>query len=138
MLARLTAVVGLAILAPGGPSFAGERPELTPHRGSVDATLLGRVTQTDRDIYPINARPGQTLSVAVESLQGDAVFQIYPPGTSFFQDSDDIWTFHGRPVRGADGRTQQWSGPIQSGGRYLIVVGGGGGQTDYSLQVTID
>lgn len=133
-------LAGLAttvVAASFGTTF-DERPEIFPVRGSVQVSLHDRVRAGDRDIYPVNAAVGQTLSVRIASEDNRAAFQIFPPGTYFSQDGNDRWTFYGQPLRGAEGPTQQWAGPMTSGGRYLIVVGGGVSGADYQLEVAID
>lgn len=123
-------------LAPGAAS-ADEQPEIRFARGGTDTVIEGAVVRGDRDIYPINARAGQTMSVTIEALEDNAVFQIFPPGTHYARDAYDIWTFHGQPVRGSDGDTRRWTGTLASGGQYLIVVGGTRGNAGYSLHVEI-
>lgn len=127
----------LAMLIAPNPSMADERPEIPNVLGSVAATLNGSLRNGDRDIYPVNATGGQVLSVRIDSPNNEAVVLIFPPGTHYTQDQSQIWTFHGRPVRGADGDAREWSGELTSGGRYLVVVGGGLGQTDYTLDISI-
>lgn len=116
---------------------ADERPEVRFARGGTDTVIDGAVVRGDRDIYPINASAGQTMTVTIGALEDNAVFQIFPPGTHYSRDQYDIWTFHGQPVRGADGDTRQWTGRLTSGGQYLIVVGGTRGNAGYSLHVEI-
>ena len=116
---------------------ADERPEIRFPRGGTDTVIEGGVVRGDRDIYPINAGAGQTMTVTIEALEDNAVFQIFPPGTHYSRDEYDMWTFHGQPVRGADGDTRQWTGTLASGGQYLIVVGGTRGNAGYSLHVEI-
>lgn len=123
-------------LAPVAAS-ADERPEIRFARGGTDTVIEGAVIRGDRDIYPINAGAGQTMTVTIEALEDNAVFQIFPPGTHYARDEYDIWSFHGQPVRGADGDTRQWTGTLSSGGQYLIVVGGTRGNASYSLHVEI-
>lgn len=131
----LTLACALA-LSPVAAS-ADERPEIRFPRGGTDTVIEGGVVRGDRDIYPINARAGQTMTVTIEALEDNAVFQIFPPGTHYARDEYDMWTFHGQPVRGADGDTRQWTGTLTSGGQYLIVVGGTRGNASYSLRVEI-
>lgn len=127
----------IAAMAGAGSAMADERPEVRFARGAIDTTIEGAVVRGDRDIYPINASAGQTMTVHIESLENNAVFQIFPPGTHYARDEDDIWTFHGQPVRGSDGDTRSWTGPLHSAGQYLIVVGGTRGNATYSLNVEI-
>lgn len=120
-----------------GAATADERPEIRFARGGTDTVIEGAVVRGDRDIYPINAGAGQTMTVTIEALEYNAVFQIFPPGTHYSRDEYDIWTFHGQPIRGTDGDTRQWTGRLASGGQYLIVVGGTRGNAGYSLHVEI-
>lgn len=135
----LKPALAVLILGAGALSAsADERPEIRFARGAIDATISSAVIRGDRDIYPINAAAGQTMTVEITSLEDNAVFQIFPPGTHYMRDENDLWTFHGEPVRGADGDTRAWTGRLASGGQYLIVVGGARGNTEYSLNVRIE
>jgi len=127
-----------AALLIAGSAVADERPDVRFSPGAIDATLSSSVVRGDRDIYPISASAGQTMTLAIESEGENAVFQVFPPGTHYMQDSDGVWVFHGQAIRGADGDTRAWSGQLTSGGRYLIVVGGVRGNADYDLNVRID
>lgn len=129
----LTGALALGI----GAAKADERPEIRFARGATDTVIEGGVVRGDRDIYPINAAAGQTMTVTIEAVEDNAVFQIFPPGTHYSRDEYAIWTFHGQPVRGADGDTRRWTGRLASGGQYLIVVGGTRGNAGYSLRVEI-
>ena len=129
--------LAVAVLTAGGAA-TDERPEIRFGHGAIDATLSSSVVRGDRDIYPINAAAGQTMTVEITSLEDNAVFQVFPPGTHYMQNPDDIWVFHGEALRGAEGDTVRWSGQLASGGQYLIVVGGTRGNADYRLHVTID
>lgn len=117
---------------------ADERPEIRFARGAIDATIQGAVVRGDRDIYPISAAVGQTMTVEISALEDNAVFQIFPPGTDYTRDVSQIWVFYGQAVRGADGDTRRWSGRLIGGGQYLIVVGGTRGNATYRLNVRIE
>lgn len=136
-IGRKLGLAGLLALTGFGPVAADERPEIRFARGAISASIAGGVIRGDRDIYPINAAAGQRMTVRISSLEDNAVFQIFPPGVHYSRDQDDIWTFHGRPVRGADGDTRDWTGTLGSAGQYLIVVGGTRGNASYDLHVEI-
>lgn len=133
---KLLALAGGLIVACGGSAVADERPEVEFARGAIDTTIVGSVVRGDRDIYPINASAGQTMTVSIQS-EDNAVFQVFPPGTHYLRQSNDLWVFHGQAVRGADGEAAEWSGPLNSGGQYLIVVGGSRANAAYTLHVEI-
>lgn len=134
---RVPLLAGLLGLVTASGVTADERPEIRFAQGAISSTISGGVVRGDRDIYPINARAGQTMTVSIESAEDNAVFQIFPPGTHFMRDQDDIWMFHGQAVRGAAGDTRDWTGRLNSGGQYLIVVGGTRGNASYDLHVEI-
>lgn len=137
--AQTFAVVAMA-LALSGPARAGEQPEIRFAPGATSAVIEGAVGNRDRDIHPFTARAGQRLRVTLTSTQGNAVFDAYQPGTSFFRDEDDIWTFRGDPLRGAEaGRDSTvWEGVLPRSGRYLIVVGPTRMGAAYSLRVEVE
>lgn len=136
---RLCLVAGLFWVSLGTlAAQADERPEIRFARGAIDTTIQGTVVRGDRDIYPISAAAGQTMTVEISALEDNAVFQIFPPGADYTRDASQIWVFLGQAVRGADGDTRRWSGPLIGGGQYLIVVGGTRGNATYRLNVRIE
>lgn len=136
-IARFGLLAAALVLAGTASATADERPEIRFARGAISATIQGGVVRGDRDIYPITASAGQTMTIDITSAEDNAVFQVFPPGTHYSQDEYDVWTFHGRPLRGAGGDTRRWSGRLASGGRYLIVVGGTRGNASYRMHVQI-
>lgn len=133
----LGAVLSLGLTAAAVPQ-GDEQPEIRFARGAIDSTIRGAVIRGDRDIYPISAGADQTMTVRIESLEDNAVFQIFPPGATYHRDDDNVWTFRGAALRGSDGDTRDWTGRLSRGGQYLIVVGGTRGNATYSLNVRIE
>lgn len=105
---------------------AGVNQEIRFARGASSATLEGGVIRGERDVYTLVARKGQRMTVTVTSVEDNAVFQIYPPGSE-------------EGLSGAaDGEdAKRWSGALPASGRYRIVVGGTRGNCTYTLKVGI-
>jgi hypothetical protein len=94
-------------------------------RGSTSATVGNSVVRGDRDTYILGARAGQTMTVAITSLEDNAVFQIENPHGEYLQgagDGDDATSF---------------SGTLPDKGDYKIIVGGTRGNATYKMTVTI-
>lgn len=137
MKRSVLSLVAAATLASAGAALAGEQPEIRLDPGQTWVTVEGAVGNRDRDIHPFTGRAGQRLRVTLTSTQGNAVFDAYQPGATFFRDADDIWTFRGEPLRGAEaGRDATvWEGVLPRSGRYLIVVGPTRMGAAYSLRI---
>ena len=80
------------------------------------------------------------LSNASISPDGNAVFQLYEPGTTIGRDNDGLLEFHGQALHGAaDGEdATRWSDRLPKSGTYLIVVGSTRGNARFSMDVKIE
>lgn len=86
-------------------------------RGSSSAVLTG--TTSGADFYVLSARQNQTLTVRITSTLNNAHFEI----------SVDDFT--------AAYRATEWSGKLDLGGDYTIVVVSEKGSCDYTLEVAV-
>jgi hypothetical protein len=93
--------------------------------GHHSATLEGAVIRGDRDRYIVGARAGQTMSVAIRSVEDNAVFQIAKPGGGEML------------AAASDDDATRWSGTLPVSGDYVITVGGTRGNATYNLSVAI-
>ena len=89
-------------------------------RGTNSATVEDAVVRGTRDIYLVNARARQTMTVGITSLEQNAVFDIIAP--------------NGRTLKQ---EATSFTGKLSAGGDYRIVVGGTRGNASYTLEVTI-
>ena len=105
--------------------------------GSTSGTVGGRVLRGERNLYSVNAKAGQTMTVTITTPDGNAVFQLYEPGTTIGRDNDGLLEFHGKPLHGAaEGEdATRWQGRLPKSGTYLIVVGSTRGNGRYSMDV---
>jgi hypothetical protein len=134
----LVALLGLS------PARAAE-PVPTPQpiffaTGSTSGTVGGRVVRGKRDLYSVKVIARQIMTVTITTPDGNAVFQIYEPGTQISRDSDGILEFKGKALHGAsEGEdATRWSGRLPTSGTYLIAVGSTRGNAGYSMDVKIE
>lgn len=123
-----------------GSSIAEEMAkEIKFPKGSSGTTIDGSVIRGDRDIYYLAAKAGQKMTVSISSIEKNAVFQIYQPGTSITKDQDGIIDLNGKSLPGAGegDDAMQWKGALPATGKYLIVVGGTRGNTTYKMKIGI-
>ena len=108
--------------------------------GSTSGTVGGRVVRPERNLYSVNAKAGQTMTVSLTTPDGNAVFQLYEPGTTIGRDSEGLLEFHGQALHGAgDGEdATRWSDRLPKSGTYLIVVGSTRGNARFSMDVKIE
>jgi hypothetical protein len=106
--------------------------------GKSSGKVAGGVIRGDRDVYSLDARAGQKMTVTISSVESNAVFQIYAPGAKATRGDDGIVEFSGKMLPGADGDTTNWSGRLPANGAYLIEVGGTRGNATYELTVSIE
>lgn len=94
--------------------------------GAFGTTVRGAVVRGDRDVWIAGAGAGQRMVVRVSSPEGNAVFQIDPPGPA---------TSLKGAAEGDD--ATRWSGRLPAAGDYRIVVGGTRGNASYRLDIEI-
>src|SRR5262249_56419930 len=86
----------------------------------------GHVLRGKRALYSVKIPPGgSTLTVTLTAPDGNAVFQIYEPGTTIGRDNDGLLEFHGKALHGAEEGEDatRWKGQLKRPGVYLIVIG---------------
>ena len=108
--------------------------------GSTSGTVGGHVLRGERSLYSVNGKAGQTMTVTLTTPDGNAVFQLYEPGTTIGRDNDGFLEFHGQALHGAaDGEdATRWSDRLPKNGTYLIVVGSTRGNARFSMDVKIE
>ena len=135
-------LVLIALLFSAVSALADSRP-LAPKPfhfapGKSSGKVAGGVIRGDRDVYSLGARAGQKMTVAISSIENNAVFQLYAPGAKATRGDDGIVEVKGTTLPGADGDTMNWTGQLPASGAYLIVVGGTRGNASYELTVSIE
>ncbi len=93
--------------------------------GESSAIVRDAVIRGTRDTYLLGAQKGQTMTVKIESLENNAVFDVVAPPNSA-----------GRRLA-LKQEAVSWSGKLPASGDYQIVVGGTRGNASYKLQVAI-
>ncbi len=93
-------------------------------QGQTTAILKGSIVNDQMNQYHLNARAGQTISVHVTSPKGKAQFDLYPRDDRGAMDAsaEDVKSFKGK---------------LPQSGDYVISVYATGGNTRYTLEVTI-
>jgi WD40 repeat protein len=103
---------------------------LTFDKEKISTVVSNSVIRGERDKYYFNAQPGQWTSIAITSIENNAVFQLsYKQG--------GIWREVPGAAEGQD--TRVWHGklPTSESNSYEISVGGTRGNTTYDLFVGI-
>jgi hypothetical protein len=136
------ALMLIALLLLAVPTFAEPKP-LVPKPiqfavGKSSGKVAGGVIRGDRDIYSLDARAGQKMTVTISSVENNAVFQVYAPGAKATRNDDGVVEVVGKMLPGADGDTMNWSGRLPANGAYLIEVGGARGNATYELTISIE
>src|SRR5882724_11250774 len=91
--------------------------------GSTSGTAGGRVLRGERNLYSVKGTAGQTMTVTLTTPDGNAVFQLYEPGTTIGRDNDGLLEFHGQALHGAAAGEDatRWSDRLPRSGTYLVV-----------------
>lgn len=113
-------------------AIAGVRQDIRFQRGASSATIQHTVIRGERDRYTLGVGKGQYLSVKIESLEDNAVFDVYSPGAN---DSDEF-DIKGVQLPGAVEK-KSFMTELPANGKYLIVVGGTRGNAEYKLTVSV-
>jgi hypothetical protein len=130
--------LALAFFVAGSGLARDLKKEIRFAAGANSATISNSVVRGDRDMYSITVKAGQTMSVAVNAEEDNAVFQIYQPGAKFVKE-DGLMELKGEalPQAGDEDDAKSWSGKLPKSGKYWIVVGGTRGNASYQLKVTV-
>ncbi|MEM8545862.1 MAG: hypothetical protein AAGF66_17940 [Cyanobacteria bacterium P01_H01_bin.119] len=96
-----------------------ERVEFAP--GTQQTTLERSVVRGDRDVYLLGAQGGQQITLALDSLEANAVFElIAPTGTVLTQEAVNNSLI------------------LPQTGDYTVIVDGTRGNATYTLDITIE
>jgi hypothetical protein len=106
--------------------------------GSSSGTVGGRVVRGKRDLYSVKAIARQILTVTITTPDGNAVFQIYEPGTTISRDADGLLEFKGKTLHDVGADAARWSGRLPLSGTYIISVGSTRGNASYSMDVKLE
>lgn len=93
--------------------------------GESSATVQTAVVRGTRDTYLLGAQKGQTMTVRIQSLENNAVFDVVTPASQTGQ------------RRVLKQEAVFWSGKLPVSGDYQIVVGTTRGNASYRLEVGI-
>jgi hypothetical protein len=144
---HLTALVAAVTLLPlaalaQGVTTLPPMSTITFNTGTNKSTMNGQMVPGGRDLYYVQAKAGQTMTVSVASAAAIA-FQVYTPDTTVARAADGSPLITGRtlPDAGPNDNAQAWVGAIPRDGNYLIAVGAGPSAptapTPYSLTVSL-
>lgn len=125
VLSILLAVTAL-LMTPVGPARAADF-DLTFEAGKSYGVASNSVVRGDRDNYYIGARSGQMVTIAISSIEDNAVVELY------FKHAGE-WILAEAPP---DSRVLYGALPDSDDGQYRITVGGTRGNATYDLFVGI-
>ncbi len=94
-------------------------------RGRTTVVLRGSIVNDGMNQYLLGARAGQTMSVHITSPRNRAKFDVYPRN-----DRSAL-------VNSGAEDTADWEGELPESGDYVISAYSEGGNTSYTLEVTI-
>jgi hypothetical protein len=140
-LVAALALLPLAALAQGVTALP-PMSVITFNPGSNTATMNGQMVPGGRDLYYVQAKAGQTMTISVAAASAIA-FQVYNPDATVARAADGSPLITGKtlPDAGPNDNAQAWVGAIPRDGNYLITVGAGPNgpraPTPYSLTVAL-
>ena len=114
------------LLVPGPPAHAADF-DLTFVRGKSYGVASNSVLRGERDHYYFGARPGQTITIAITSVEDNAVVELYVKEGGTWVQLDDV----------EENRVLYGALPESEGNQYRITVGGTRGNATYDLFVGI-
>jgi hypothetical protein len=94
--------------------------------GHSSAQVKSSVLRGERNEYVLTAKAGQRMILSIRSLEKNAAFTVYPPGSA-------------RPLPATEEERDAttWTGKLPKHGDYVISVGSTRGNATYVLKVTI-
>lgn len=122
---KILAFLLLTVCLTVGVSADGVNKRIKFARGKSSSVISGAVVRGDSDVYTIDAKARQKMTVKITSVEKNAVFQIQTPNGVYVAGADE----------GDDAMI--WSGSLPETGDYQIIVGGTRGNATYKLIVTV-
>lgn len=89
--------------------------------GATSATVKNSVVRAERDLYQLQARGGQEMTLKIQSLENNAVFDVISPSGLILSQE-----------------TRQTKIYLPESGNYGVIVGGTRGNATYTLSVGIE
>ncbi|MEO0770597.1 MAG: hypothetical protein AAFY72_14425 [Cyanobacteria bacterium J06649_4] len=89
--------------------------------GTSSTTVSNAVVRGDRDVYTLRAEGGQTMTLDIDSIEDNAVFDLVAPSQRIIGTELEEGTFH-----------------LPDRGDYEIIVGGTRGNATYDLEISIE
>lgn len=89
--------------------------------GASSTTVRNSVVRAERDLYQLQARGGQTMTLKIQSLEKNAVFDVISPSGLVLSEAASQAQIH-----------------LPETGNYSVIVGGTRGNATYSLTIGID
>jgi hypothetical protein len=121
------AVIFVAAIAFGSINAQGVRKKVRFAKGGTSTVIKGAVIRAESDRYLVSARKGQTMTVKITSLEGNAVFRIYFSG--------EMESLTGGA---ADEGSTSWTGSLPADNdEYVIVVTPTRGNASYTLRISV-
>ena len=122
-----------------GVCIAGLNQTVKFPAGKTSTMIEQGVIRGESDQYFLTAKAGQKMEVSITSLEKNAAFTIYQPGSKAGKDADGILEIKGATLKGAgEGEDATvWKGVLPSSGRYLILVGSTRGNATYKLKISV-
>lgn len=112
-------------------ALAGVHETVRFDPGTSATTIEGAVARGEVDTYTLRAKPGQIMSVSINSLENNAVFQIYG-------NVEDSWVGLIGADEGDDATNWRDELPGGGDGRFKIVVDTTRGGAEYTLELSIE
>jgi hypothetical protein len=119
----------------GGAQFGIRDVAAKP--GGPAQEAKGAVVRGTSDYLAFEARAGQTSSISINSLEHNAVFQIYLPGFVISSQAGAPVAGDTLPNAGIVDDATKWLGKLTASGKYLIVIGSSRGNAAYRLTISL-
>ena len=103
-------------------------------KGQTRAVVEGGIVRGERQFITLHARRGQHLALEIDSVENNAVFDVFYPGAKFIAENEvDGAALAGRPWC----ECKSLAARLPVSGNYLIVVGATRANAGYWLKVSI-
>jgi len=122
----LAIVIGISLFSIAlAASADGVTKRIKFAKGKHSATVSNSVIRGEADTYIAGAKAGQSMTVRINSIENNAVFQIEAPDGTYLDNAGEM-----------DDATA-FTGVLPQNGDYKIIVSGTRGNATYKMTVAI-